>query len=156
MLLEAWRHWLAVVLLALPGCASDPVLPPMDLQSPGWKVWTGQVIWQRATAAAPIAAELLAAYGSDGQILVNLSKSSLPLFTAQAVTSGWRIDFVQRGGSRSGGGKPPARFVWFFLPSLLADPVLELSGWSIDWPAADQVVLANARTGERIQVILES
>jgi len=129
-------------------------LPEADLESPGWTVWTGQALWKPATEQAALAGDMIVGQRAGGDIFVSFTKTPLPLFTARAVDSRWRIDFVERGRSYSGRGSPPQRFIWFRIPEIL-DGNSNISGWSIEKPAADEIVLTNARTGERVQMIVD-
>lgn len=137
------------------GCMSIGDLPPVDLEERGWTVWTGQATWRPERDAAVLAGDVLAARQDDGDVFVNFSKAALPLFTAHTVDGKWQIEFVERGRAYSGRGRPPARFAWFALPHLLADHTTELSGWTVDWRAPDELALENERTGERIHLIVD-
>ncbi|MFW2403785.1 MAG: hypothetical protein ACN4GT_03385 [Gammaproteobacteria bacterium] len=141
--------------LAVTSCMFIGDLDPVDLDAPGWQVWTGQATWRRNAEAPRLAGDIVAARRDNDDVFVNFSKAALPLFSAQTADGKWQIEFVERGRDYSGRGKPPKRFAWFFLPALLADPTAELEGWSVDRPAADELVLENPETGEIIRMFLD-
>ncbi len=145
-----------VLVAALAGaCMTIGDLPAVDLEQPGWTTWTGQATWRPTGTAAPLAGDILAGRHEDGDVFVSFSKAALPIFTAHTTAGKWQIEFVERGRSYSGFGRPPKRFAWFALPSLLDERGTSLSGWVIDWRAADELVLLNDTTGERMHLIVD-
>ena len=130
-------------------------MPVVDLDQPGWEVWTGQFSWQRPAGGGPLAGELLAALHTDERLVVSLSKAALPLLTAVSGPGGWRIEFAEENGARSGVGRPPDRFIWFRLPRLLTDHTSAIDGWSVQWQGADELLLENRWSEERVRVIVD-
>lgn len=129
-------------------------MPEADLSDPGWRVWAGQALWKPGSDRPQLAGDILVAQRKDGETFVSFSKAALPLFTARSTGSGWWIEFVERGRSYSGRGKPPDRFVWFRMPDVLQGDA-ELDGWEIQDVASDEKILTNPRTGERVQMIID-
>jgi hypothetical protein len=144
--------WLAV--LAGAGCGTVASLPEVDLDEPGWTVWSGQAVWRSAADRPPLAGELIVARHDDGDVLVSFSKPPLPIFTAQSVGRLWRIDFVERGRSYSGRGRPPRRFVWFRLPNLIGDGAAP-EGWRVEGGGDRDWSLRHPGRGESIRVVLD-
>jgi len=110
----------AALALALSGCRSLPLQPPIDLSSPGWIVREGQAVWQARAGAAGIAGELLVATHPDGRSVVQFTKTPLPFIVAQRTTEGWQAQIIPRNKTYSGRGAPPARLLWLHLPEALA------------------------------------
>ncbi len=141
-------------LLCLAGCSKLISLPEVDLDQPGWTVWEGQALWTPRADRPALAGDLIVARNRDGDVLVSFSKSPFPIFTAQTSGNEWRIDFIDKGRSYSGFGRPPKKFVWFQLPGLLEGGSLK-KPWKVDRPAENEWLLANPKTGEKIRVVLE-
>jgi hypothetical protein len=154
------RKFTMIILLAvgflseLPGCA--PVkMPAVNLASPQWHVRRGQAIWKPGPGRMEFTGDLLVAQNTEGDVWISLTKSLLPIFTARTWDNTWSINFVKRGESHSGHGKPPYhRFIWFFIPDILngTPPPPE-------WEAAqkdDEFSLRNVRTGEEIKMVFDS
>ncbi len=141
----------ALPVLVLAACAAVGDLPPVDLSAPGWTTWHGQALWQPSAKSPAIAGELLAARNHNGSVLVNFSKSPLPIFTARSTDDVWKIEFVERDRSYSGHGSPPRRFIWFRLPDILegAPPP---KGWHIERGSGE---LRLSRKGERLRLVLD-
>ena len=160
--MRRWRRRALLPLLAalLMGCVAAPVLPPLDLEEPGWTQWTGQLSWQRGDGRDPLAGELFVARRADGERLVTVSKAALPLLSARAGAGGWRVDTVDVDRAYGGRGRPPGRVVWFALPGVLADGAAsgngDAAGWTVRWPAADEVLLTRQGSDERIRVVLDA
>jgi hypothetical protein len=146
---------LMVLTTLLCGCAFVGDLPPVDLNDPGWTTWTGQATWRPNSDAPRLAGDIVASRHDAGDVFVNFSKAALPLFTAHTVDGKWQIEFVERGRNYSGRGSPPKRFVWFALPGLLTDRDAKLENWLVDWPATDELVLENGKTGESIHFFVD-
>lgn len=137
------------------GCMTIGDLPAVDLDEAAWTTWTGQATWRPNIEASPLAGDILAGLHEDGDVFVSFSKAALPIFTAHTTAGKWQINFVERGRSYSGRGRPPKRFAWFALPSLLDERGTTLSGWVIDWRAPDELVLLNGKTGERMHLLVD-
>ena len=144
--------WLLTTVLS--SCTARSPLPEVDLSSSGWKVWTGQVLWQPESDRLPIAGEIVLAQHNNGDVLINFAKPPVPIFTAQTAGKRWKIDFIYTQNSHSGRGEPPSQFIWFQIPRLL-------SGFDApkDWRV--QVVddttweLQNPDGGEHIRLVLD-
>lgn len=144
--------WLSV---AWPfGCSKIVSLPEVDLDDPGWTVWEGQALWTPRSDLTALAGDLIVARNPDGDVLVSFSKSSFPIFTAQTEDNKWRIDFIDKGRSYSGIGRPPKKFVWFRLPDLLQGVSLS-KPWEVDEVADREWSMVNRKTGETIRVVLD-
>lgn len=143
--------WLALGLLC--GCSTLGTLPPVDLSEPGWTVWNAQALWKRTEDRAALAGELIVARHDNGNVLVSFSKPPLPIFTAQSTAGAWKIDFVERGRSYSGRGRPPRRFIWFSLPQVLSGRPPP-AGWRVETAREGELELLH-RGGERIRLVLD-
>jgi hypothetical protein len=139
--------------LPLLGCRSAAPLPAVDLEDPGWTVWTGQARWD--TGRGPVlAGDLLVARNEEGNVLVHFAKPPIPIFTAQTDGGRWHLDMVSRERSYGGRGRPPRRFVWFHLPRVLGgapapDPWRAERRSELEWH------LENPRSGESIDLFLD-
>ena len=141
-------------LLCLIGCSRLVSLPEVDLDQPGWTVWEGQALWTPRSGRSALAGDLIVARNEDGDVLISFSKSPFPIFTAQTSGSEWRIDFIDKGRSYSGFGRPPKKFVWFQLPGLLEGGSLK-KPWQVERTAENEWLLENPKTGEKIRVVLD-
>lgn len=143
-----------LLLAGLAGCMGTKVLPQADLLAPGWDVHTGQARWKPPGDKPTLAGELITARHANGDVLISFSKPPLTLFTAQKAGELWRIDFIERGRVYSGKGGPPKRFIWFWVPALIAggEPPRD---WRIASPAVDSWLLQNRKTGEEILVVID-
>ena len=138
----------------LVGCSRIVSLPEVDLDDPEWTIWEGQALWTPRSDLTPLAGDLIVARNPDGDVLVSFSKSPFPIFTAQTAGNKWRIDFIDKGRSYYGIGRPPNKFVWFRLPDLLegASPPKQ---WEVVEIADDERSLVNRKTGETIRMVLD-
>jgi hypothetical protein len=136
------------------GCSRLVSLPDVDLDNPEWTVWEGQALWTPRSGLTALAGDLIVARNADGDVLVSFSKSPFPVFTAQTSGSLWRIDFIDKGRSYSGLGRPPKKFIWFKLPDLLqgASPPKH---WDVRQSADNEWSMVNRKTGETIRVVLD-
>ena len=147
------RLWL--LMFGLTGCASfAPPFPEVNLADPGWMLWSGQAIWKPNSEGSVIAGDLIAAHHTNGDILVNFSKSPLSILTAQSAGEWWRIDFLERGRSYSGRGEPPQRIIWFSLPDLLKGAPAP-NNWIVRSIADGEWSVTNQQTGETIRIVLD-
>lgn len=146
-----------VLLACLPivalGCAARNMVP-VDLSEPDWTVWRGQAVWSPGADQPPLAGELIVARHRSGDVLIDFSKPPFPIFTAWTASRSWRIDFVDRGRSRSGRGRPPQRFVWFRIPAIL-DGALPTGDWLAERVGENRWSFVNDRTGESIRLVLD-
>ncbi len=136
------------------GCSRLISLPEVDLHDPQWTVWEGQALWTPRKGLTALAGDLIVARNPKGDVLVSFSKSPFPIFTAQTSGSLWRIDFIDKGRSYSGIGRPPRKFVWFRLPDLL-EGAAPPKHWMAGTRTARELVLINRKTGEKIRVVLD-
>ena len=135
-------------------CSRLVSLPEVDLDDPKWTIWEGQALWTPRSDMTALAGDLIVGRTEDRDILVNFSKSPFPIFTCQSTGTRWRIDFIDKGRSYSGFGRPPKRFVWFQLPDLLegASPPKH---WEVAEETDKDWLLLNKKTGEKIRVVLD-
>jgi hypothetical protein len=144
-----------IFLIALAGCtASRPTLAKIDLADPGWEYWNGQALWKPASERPALGGDLIAARHSNGDIMVNFSKSPLSIVTAQKIGSYWHIDFSAAGRYHSGKGKPPHRIIWFRIPALLGGASAP-EGWVLGKTADGEWTILNPRTGEMINMVID-
>lgn len=146
-------------LLLLPvlwfiGCSRLLPLPAVDLDDPEWTVWEGQALWTPRSDRTSLAGDLLVARNPDGDVLISFSKSPFPIFTAQTSGRSWRIDFIDKGRSYSGLGRPPSRFVWFRLPELIEGTPAP-KPWAVERSAENEWTILNLKTGEKVRVVLD-
>lgn len=144
--------WLSVAWFV--GCSRMVSLPEADLDDAKWTVWEGQALWTPRSGLPALAGDLIVARTEGEDVLVSFSKSSFPIFTCQTTGTRWRIDFIDKGRSHSGFGRPPNKFVWFRLPELLegASPPKH---WQVEEAADNEWLLFNRKTGEKIRVVLD-
>lgn len=136
----------------LLGCAGTGSLPEVDLDDPGWSVWSGQALWKPGNGRPALAGELLVAQHANDDVLVSFSKPPVPFFTAQTAGGRWRIDFLHRDRRYSGLGRPPDRFVWFHIPAILKGAPPPKS-WNVSRRSDDNLVLHQPETGETIRLV---
>ena len=136
------------------GCSRIVALPEADLDDPKWTLWEGQALWTPRSNLTALAGDLIVGRTEDQDVLVSFSKSPFPIFTCQSTGTRWRIDFIDKGRSHSGFGRPPRRFVWFLLPDLLegAPPPKH---WEVSEETDNDWLLLNRKTGEKIRVVLD-
>jgi hypothetical protein len=144
--------WLAVAWTA--SCSKIVSLPDVDLQDPQWTIWEGQALWTPRSDLTAIAGDLIVAHTEDEDVLVSFSKSPFPIFTCQATGTRWRIDFIDKGRSYSGFGRPPKKFVWFHLPDMLDGASPPTKHWTVDQNTDKEWSLVNRKTGEKLLVVL--
>lgn len=145
---------LALAFAWVSGCSQIVTLPEVDLEDPEWTVWEGQALWTPRSGLSALAGDLIVARNPGGDVLVSFSKTPFPVFTAQSSGSMWRIDFIDKGRSYSGFGRPPRKFVWFQLPDLL-EGTPPPKHWEVHEAAGPEWSIVNRKTGERIRVVLD-
>lgn len=145
---------LALSVVCFVGCSRIIILPEVDLDDPKWTIWEGQALWTPRSDLTALAGDLIVARDPDRDVLVSFSKSPFPIFTAQTAGNMWRIDFIDKGRSYYGIGRPPKKFIWFRLPDLLegASPPKQ---WEVEETAEGEWHLFNRKTGETIRVVLD-
>lgn len=140
--------------IVLLSCSTDPLLPAVDLSTPGWTVWTGQALWKAEADRAAIAGDIVLARHNNGDVLISFAKPPVPIFTAQTSADLWRIDLVYTQRTRSGAGNPPSYFVWFRIPAMLQGSTAP-KGWRIISEAETVWELQNPDSGESIRLVLD-
>jgi hypothetical protein len=138
----------------LVGCSRIVSLPEVDLDDPEWTVWEGQALWTPRSDLTTLAGDLIVARNPDGDVLVSFSKSPFPIFTAQTEGNMWRIDFIDKGRSYYGIGRPPQKFIWFQFPDLL-EGGSPSKHWTVEEVAEREWSMVNRKTGETIRVVLD-
>ncbi len=119
------RHvrWWLLLLLAVPllggGCFSAGK-PLFTVSGPGWQVHQGQALWRPRAGYPELGGDLVVASHPDGRWLVQFAKTPMTLVSAQVTTNRWRIEFPPKHLGFKGGGAPPARFSFLYLPAGLA------------------------------------
>jgi len=151
--LVAWPVPL-LALIWLVVCSRIISLPEVDLHNPQWTVWKGQALWTPRAGITALAGDLIVARNPEGDLLVSFSKPPFPIFTAQTSGRLWRIDFIDKGRSYSGIGRPPRKFVWFRLPDLLEGAAAP-KHWTAARTTEYELLLTNGKTGEKIRVVLD-
>ncbi len=136
------------------GCSRIISLPDVDLHDPQWTVWKGQALWTPRAGMTALAGDLIIAQNPEGDALISFSKPPFPIFTAQMSGRLWRIDFIDKGRSFSGIGRPPGKFVWFRLPDLLEGAAAP-KHWVAARTTEYDLTLTNRKTGEKIRVVLD-
>jgi hypothetical protein len=126
----------------------------VDIDDPQWKVWQGQALWTPRSDLSALAGDLIVARNPAGDVLVSFSKPPFPIFTAQSSGGLWRIDFIDKGRSYSGIGRPPGKFIWFRLPELL-EGAAPPKQWEVSEAPEREWSLVNRKTGENILVVLD-
>ncbi len=144
----------SLLVIALFGCSIGIRLPEVDLTEPGWTVWSGQALWKAETNRPAIAGEILLARHLNGDVLISFSKPPVPIFTAQTFGEKWKINFIHTQRMHAGRGGPPARFVWFQIPSLLQDATAP-KGWHVMTMDEPIWELQNPESGEHIRLVLD-
>jgi hypothetical protein len=139
---------MALVLLQCVSCRTAVPLAPADLSAPGWQLRQGQALWRPSRNRPELAGDLLLAVNTNGDYLVQFSKTPFPLAAAEARGGRWQIAFGPR--AWSGRGPPPARFVWFQLPPMMegkrvADP------WQVTRRPDHSWRLENSGAGESLE-----
>lgn len=125
-----------------------PLPAPADLSAPGWQLRQGQAIWKPSKNRPELAGDLLLAVNTNGDFLVQFSKTPFNLAAAEMKNGAWHIAFGPRGWS--GRGPPPARFIWFQLPRL-AEGKPAARRWQITRRADHSWRLENVRAGEFLE-----
>jgi hypothetical protein len=129
-------------------CRTAAPLAPADLSAPGWQLRQGQAIWKPSKNRPELAGDLLLAVNTNGDYLLQFSKTPFTLASARVTRGRWRIDFGPRGwGSR---GAPPIRFVWFQVAPMITGKTVA-SPWSVTRRADNSWRLANTGAGEFLE-----
>jgi len=139
----------AFTLLFATGCRSLPPIPPADLTAPGWTVHQGQAVWKPNQFRPELAGDLILATNTNGDCLVEFTKTPFSLASARQCSDMWRIEFGGGRHSWQGRGTPPHLFSWFELPRALAGEELSRS-WRFTQTNATWR-LENRRNGEWLE-----
>ncbi len=141
---------LVLGLLVCVSCRTATSLPPVDFSSPGWRLRQGQAVWKPSKNRPELAGDLLLAVHTNGNYLIQFTKTPFALASAQVADGRWQIDFGAGQHSWSGQGAPPARFVWFQLARVLAGRPAD-APWKFTRRADNSWRLENAGTGEYLE-----
>jgi len=150
----AGRVVAALAALAVGGCRSLPLQPPIDCSGPGWILREGQAVWRPRAGADGIAGDLLVATHPDGRSVVQFTKTPLPFIVAQRTAHGWQAQIIPRNKTYSGRGAPPARLLWLHLPEALAGRETG-GGFSFSKRSAGGWLFERRATGESVDGFLE-
>jgi len=125
-------------------------LAAVNLKEPGWTVREGQAVWRARRDAPEVAGEILVATHPDGWAVVQFTKTPFPFVIVQTEPDAWQIEMPARNKRYSGHGHPPARVVWFQLPSILSG-VSPAKGWFWQAPNDGHWRLENISSGELLE-----
>jgi hypothetical protein len=119
-----WDHFVAAILLAgsgifLAGCATGKI-PRLSAGGSGWKVQQGQAIWKAGRGRPELGGDLILATTAADVSIINFSKTPLPIINGQRTGTNWLVEFPAKKWTFGGGGEPPKRFGWLYLPDALA------------------------------------
>ena len=142
--------------LFLLGCSQNMPMPVVDFDQPGWQVWTGQALWQPPGDTPSVAGDILISLHESGDRFIELIKGPVAVFSAQTHSKFWWLKLIDRGDAYSGKGKPPARFIWFYLPELVDQcDDKSVKHWQVEYPNAETLVLTNKLSGEKITLVMD-
>src|SRR6187551_934386 len=88
-----WLLAATLTLFASTGCRSLPPIPPANLTAPGWSVRNGQAVWKPNQQRPELAGELLVATNTNGDCVVEFTKTPFALASARRLGDCWRIEF---------------------------------------------------------------
>jgi hypothetical protein len=140
----------ALLLLICAGCRTTGPMPPADFSTPGWKVQSGQAVWNPPANRPELAGDLLLATNANGNCFIQFSKLPFPLVTAQISGDRWQIEFGADEHAWQGQGAPPDRFAWFQLPRTLCG-LNPPGSWRFTRLGDESWRLENPRTGEKLE-----
>ena len=139
-----------VTLGTASGCHTLPRFAPVNLKDPGWTVREGQALWRRDRSSPEIAGDFIVATRADGQSFVQFTKTPFPFVIGQTLPGKWQIEMPVQNKRYSGRGKAPRRFIWFYLPLLLAgSPPPRDWSWHMD--ETKHWRLENQSTGDSLE-----
>jgi hypothetical protein len=116
---------------------------------PGWNVRRGQAVWRSTHSSVQLAGELVYASNPDGQILIEFTKTPLPLVVVRITSVAWQLEFIADDHRFTGPGQPPPRSAWLVLPQCLNNHTAP-PGWIFNIDADNNWFLGNPRTGEQL------
>jgi hypothetical protein len=111
--------WVATALL-LAGCCTVGQKPLLTTSGPGWRVQQGQALWRPGKTFPELGGDLVMADDTEGDTVLQFTKTPLPLVIAQTTRTNWYINFAPRHLSFAGRVPPPTRFAWLYLPVALS------------------------------------
>jgi len=121
---------LAMVVLALAGCASRPLVPPMNLAEGGWVIRQGTATWTPRPGQPPMTGNLVVGMTVDGRALVQFSTpTNGTLALAQFTTNYWQVQFPPQKKSSVGGRSLPDKVLWLQLPDGLLGNTVKETDW---------------------------
>ena len=139
---------LALALVSCVSCRTATPLPPADFAAPGWRLRQGQAVWKPPQDRPELAGDLLLAVNTNGNYVIQFSKTPFSIASAQVADGRWQIELGQR--LWRGQGEPPRRFVWFQLAPVLAG-ASAVAPWRFTSRAGQSWRLENAGTGEFLE-----
>jgi hypothetical protein len=142
--------WCALGFLLCVSCRTGAPLPPADFSAPGWSLRQGQAVWKPLKDRPELAGDLLLAVNTNGNYVVQFTKTPFALASAEVSDGRWRIDFGSGQHVWGGRGVPPGRFVWFQLAPALAGQAPG-APWTFAQHTDHSWRLENARTGESLE-----
>jgi hypothetical protein len=140
----------ALGFLSCLSCRTAASLPPADFSSPGWRVRQGQAVWKPSKSRPELAGDLLLAVNTNGNFVIQFSKTPFALASAQMADGRWQIEFGAGRHSWRGQGPPPKRFLWFQLTRVL-DASPADAPWKLTGRPDHSWRLENADTGECLE-----
>jgi hypothetical protein len=139
-----------MVLLFFVSCRTGDPLPPTDFSAPGWRVRQGQAVWKPSQSRPELAGDLLLAVNTNGNFVIQFTKTPFALASAEVVDGRWQIEFGTGQHSWRGPGAPPNRFIWFQVPGALTGKSAA-APWKFTGRAEDSWRLENPGTEESLE-----
>ena len=119
----------------------------------GWTVHRGQGLWRANRSAPEIAGEVLVAIHPREPAVVQFAKPPFNLVAARVAASAWEVEFPAEQKHYRGGGDPPHRLIWPFIPAIIEGGPRP-KNWTVFESAKGHWQFENIKTGERLQLIL--
>lgn len=142
----------ALVMLALSGCASRPLVPPMNIAEGGWVIRQGEAAWTPRPGQPSVTGNLVVGMTVDGRALVQFSTpTSGTLALAQYATNYWQVQFPSQKKSSSGGNLLPDKVLWLQLPDGLLGNTVKETDWIFSRQRDQTFVFRHQVTGERLE-----
>jgi hypothetical protein len=129
-------------------CRTATPLPPADFAAAGWKLRQGQAVWKPPGDRPELAGDLLLAVNTNGNYVIQFSKTPFSIASAQVADGRWQIELGQH--TWRGQGAPPRRFAWFQVAPVLAG-ASAVAPWRFTHRAGQLWRLDNAGTGEFLE-----
>ena len=134
--------------MLLASCRTNHPLPPADFSAPGWRLRQGQAVWKPSKVRPELTGDLLLAVNTNGNYVVQFSKTPFNLAAAEVVESRWQIQLARH--AWRGRGTPPKQFLWFQLARAL-DGKLTDPPWRFIRQPDQSWKLNNPSTGEFLE-----